>query len=299
MTSPEFGFPKPEDQAPLPPGSTIEELRFQWAADLRAAEHHKKIEDALIAMAEKMAFAVFDGSSQPPGGEIAANLAKDHIEKSLRELPSGLSMEEIIYRFREMFAQAHKTILEASATNSELRGIATTATLMQVIRAPGGKKRVVIANAGDSRVCILRKGKRVLEQITRDNTVYNDMLVAGGKTEEQIIENQVRISNVADGTTLEKTEQRLLREWGDMLSNGLGGSSMADFSAVPDIYTPLIEDGDMVLIFTDGVGKKYTDQDIAQIVLEEKDPDRIIKRLVQDPPYPDDAAAAALKLLAA
>jgi len=295
-------MPRPPEQVP-PPYSTIEELKFKWAADVKISETHeinkREIQDALFALAEKLSFAVFDGASGPPAGEIVARMARDEMAKAVLKLPDNLSLEETINSFMEIYAEAQKKILKAGKENKEWKGMATTATVIRVVRTPDGKKRAVIANAGDSRVCILRAGKRVLEEITRDNTVYNDIQTANGKTEQEILENQSRISNISDRSQLDPKEQRMLRQWGDMLSNGLGGDEISNFSAKPDIYTPEINEGDMVLIFTDGVGKKFTDMQIAQIILEEKEPKAIVKRLVHSPPYPDDTAGAAFTLLAA
>ena len=96
-----------------------------------------------------------------------------------------------------------------------------------------------IVQVGDSRAYLLRKGR--LEQLTRDQTLAQAMLDAGQIT----------------------AEQAKVHRWRHMLTGVLGGRGAKD---APEVQILRLEDGDQLLLCTDGLTNMLDDNAIGDIV---------------------------------
>lgn len=108
-------------------------------------------EDAYGNFEDKF-FVVADGLGGLPAGEVAARLA-------IRTAISSFKKDQDI---KISFEQANKKVFRQSRRRSELAGMGTTLVGVVV-----HSNEVAVANVGDSRVYIFRKGE--LNQLTRDH----------------------------------------------------------------------------------------------------------------------------------
>ena len=271
MTSPESGFPKPKEQIPSPPGSGIEKMEFDVgeATEKNENDPERKNEDAYFCLRRKNAFAVFDGMGGHAAGEIASQIARDDCQRKFEESPRALSETEMM----KMISDASDHIYTEAKKDPDLRGMGTTASVVQIVKTHEGKKKAMIANVGDSRVYIQR-ASGALEQATIDDSWMKSVLESTGRGKE-VRKFQLKLSNAASNEELSEEEQKFwkYRNW---IVNALGGEVCE-----PKIYSVDINEGDTIIITSDGIHDILTDEEISEIVKGSGDAQSKAMRLVQ------------------
>src|SRR5262245_34690717 len=121
---------------------------------------------------------VCDGMGGAAAGEVASQLAVDIIyEKLVAGEPPG-DRDELARRLVQAVEDAGVRIFNEARADRTRRGMGTTATIAALL-----DERLYIAQVGDSRAYILRKG--TLVQVTRDQSLVNQLIEAGQLTEEE------------------------------------------------------------------------------------------------------------------
>jgi protein phosphatase len=138
--------------------------------------------------------------------------------------------EELEAELRVAVEACHRTVSESAAA-SNFRKMGTTLTLAYVLWP-----RLYVVHVGDSR-CYLRR-KDCIHRMTRDHTLAQRAVDAGLLSPEQA-ENS-RMSHA--------------------LWNCIGGSSSA--AVTPDVYRATLEEGDELLLCSDGLTRSLTDEQI-------------------------------------
>jgi PPM family protein phosphatase len=207
-------------------------------------------EDALLQRPERGLFAVADGMGGHAGGDIASRIAIDILDEHLAsdDRDPAAHLERAI-------RAAHQAILKAATADRALSGMGTTLTALRVV-ADG---RFVCAHVGDSRAYCLRDGS--LQQLTRDQTWVQDQIDAN----------------------LLSPEQARNHPYSSMLTSALGIEGA-------DVDVQVIEwageEGDLILLCTDGLVARLDDEVIRRIVASSDDLDATAEALI-------DAANAA------
>lgn len=199
-------------------------------------------------------FAVADGLGGYEGGEVASALTVETLQRFVernRRDPGGTwpckedkkkSLAENL--LRAAATEAHLAIMDKRA--GRLGQMGSTIASMLIV-----EQHAAIAHVGDSRVYRLRN--HVIEPLTRDHSVYAEMLAAGRDLPPRHdfpFKNQIT---------------RAL---------GLSGNSNADTS-VTDVRL-----GDRYLLCTDGLYDPFEDDALAEL-LHDGDPAACCKRLVE------------------
>lgn len=125
--------------------------------------------------------AVCDGMGGAAAGEVASQLAVDIIyEKMIEDVApdAQLTRNEIARRLVRAVEAAGLRIFEAAKSDRTRRGMGTTVTAAALV-----DDHLFLAQVGDSRGYILREG--VLVQVTRDQSLVNQLIEAGQLTEEE------------------------------------------------------------------------------------------------------------------
>jgi serine/threonine protein phosphatase PrpC len=125
--------------------------------------------------------AVCDGMGGAAAGEVASQLAVDIIyEKMTEDLSpdTQVTRNEIARRLVRAVEAAGLRIFEAAKSDRTRRGMGTTVTAAALI-----DDHLFLAQVGDSRGYILRSG--TLVQVTRDQSLVNQLIEAGQLTEEE------------------------------------------------------------------------------------------------------------------
>ncbi len=180
-------------------------------------------------------FAVCDGMGGAAAGEIASQLAVDIVyERMVDGLKEGnpVTRDELARRLVRAIESAGLRIFQEAKVDRTRRGMGTTVTAAALV-----DNHLFFAQVGDSRGYLLRGGQLV--QLTRDQSLVNQLIEAGQLTEEEaetFEHNNIILQalGTADTVQVDLTFCELRR--GDELllcSDGLSG--MVRFDDVRDV----------------------------------------------------------------
>ena len=198
---------------------------------------------------------VADGMGGHAAGEVASRLAIGALVGLALDIPDWIfwvdqeTAPEIQRRARHAIERVGSMLNERGSEDSALRGMGSTLT---GVRSCG--RDLLIMHVGDSRAYLSRAGR--LERLTRDHT-YAQMLVDAGQL------------SASDATT-----SRLRH----MLVNVLGGT--AEHVEV-DVDLLRLEDGDRLLLCTDGLTDCVTDDTIAATLAGSLPSSDVCQRLLE------------------
>jgi PPM family protein phosphatase len=199
-------------------------------------------------------FLVADGMGGHRAGERASALAVAAIEQftlnSFRWFFGSDSpdAERVLAQFQEAIRHADARILEDAAEHPEFRGMGTTVTMAFHLGS-----QLCVVHVGDSRAYLYRD--RELYQLTEDHTLVAEMVRSGALRPDEVPEHGLRhsITNVVGGPELGvKVEARALQ----------------------------VQDGDRLLLCSDGLTEIVTDEAIGATLDTEFAPEAAAKKLL-------------------
>ncbi len=121
---------------------------------------------------------VCDGMGGAAAGEVASQLAVDIIFERLTAEERARTHDDLARRLVAAVEDAGARIFSEARADRSRRGMGTTATIAALMDT-----RLFVAQVGDSRCYVLREGQ--LYQITRDQSLVNQLIEAGQLTEEE------------------------------------------------------------------------------------------------------------------
>jgi PPM family protein phosphatase len=165
---------------------------------------------------------VCDGMGGAAAGEVASQMAVDTVLEVLRGSVPAADRDALARALVLAIEEAGARIFEAARADRSRRGMGTTATIATLM-----DHTLFVGQVGDSRAYILRG--RELKQITKDQSLVNQLIEAGQLTEDEA--EAFEHSNIilqALGTTAQVTVDLTFLELrrGDRLllcSDGLSG----------------------------------------------------------------------------
>ena len=197
---------------------------------------------------------VADGMGGAAAGERASALAVESVEDfALNTLKWFLHMgrsdeNKLVDELRQALELADRNVVDEADANARFQGMGTTLTMAYCVG-----QDLYIVHAGDSRAYLFREGK--LDQITRDDTLVQ-LLVTGG------------VLSAEDA----KTHPRR-----NVVTNVIGGPSAGVHA---EIYKILIQDGDVLMLCSDGLTEPVNDGLIADTLASISDPDASAQKLI-------------------
>jgi protein phosphatase len=183
-------------------------------------------QDSYLCDNRRGLFVIADGMGGHAGGEVASSLAVQNIRSFLdinlaksseTQLESGAAVASII---ADAINHASMKIYERALEEPTLKGMGTTAT---AIKALG--RSVACAHVGDSRLYLIRCG--YIYQITTDHSLVSEQIRAGIITKEEAEHHHLR----------------------NVITRSVGYQEHEDV----DTYVFNVEDGDMLMICSDGL----------------------------------------------
>lgn len=198
---------------------------------------------------------VADGMGGHAGGEKASALAVEHlIGRLLNSVHWFFQVdfdceEDFIEALKSLLQDAHARILAESAEHSEHEGMGTTLTMAHLVWP-----RMYVVHAGDSRCYLIRDGEA--DQLTTDHTLARQMVEAGGL----------------------KPEEEATSKWSNVLWNVLGGHG--DGKLIAEVRRTNLQDGDTIVLCSDGLHRYVDAEMLAKIVTDLKDPRTICDHLI-------------------
>jgi PPM family protein phosphatase len=199
---------------------------------------------------------VADGMGGHVAGEVASRMAITKLIKLALETPDWILrvdegyVREIKKRARTRVQKVGAMIVEHGQRDPALKGMGTTFTL---VRSLG--RDLMITHVGDSRAYLLRG--RQLHRLTRDHT-YAQLLVDIGEL---------------DPAEVAKSQHR------HVLTNALGGASE---EVHVDTDRAALEDGDRLLLCSDGLTDLVDDETIMRLLRDAAGSKEACERLVQE-----------------
>jgi serine/threonine protein phosphatase PrpC len=198
---------------------------------------------------------VADGMGGHAAGEVASRMAISALVSLALELPDWIfkvdeeHAREIERRSRQLVQEVGAMVVERGRRNAALRGMGTTLT---AARSLG--RDLLVTHVGDSRAYLLRAGS--LHRLTRDHT-FAQLLVDTGK--------------LAPGDVAASRHRHVL-------TNALGGS-IEDVQVDTDRLQ--LEDGDRLLLCSDGLTDLVDDSTITHILQNATGSSDACRQLVQ------------------
>jgi len=123
-------------------------------------------------------FGVCDGMGGAAAGEVASKLAVDIIYEKMISGGSPGDRDELARRLVATVEEAGLRIFNEARADRTRRGMGTTSTVAALLDS-----RLFLAQVGDSRAYLLRGD--ALVQVTRDQSLVNQLIEAGQLTEEE------------------------------------------------------------------------------------------------------------------
>lgn len=258
--------------------------KWETGAETSASEDHPgENEDAYFVDPRRRVIGVFDGVGGRSAGKIASHEAGDIVHRHLSALPPRAASEEIKKDLVEAITNGHERIKDLSKRHKEFEGMATTASVGKIINE-GGKRKLVFAHIGDSRIYVAR-ADGTLKQVTADDSVLNFALEKARKDGNQkeiskLEKISAQIDEVQDVTGEDvDPDLRFFFNYRNQISSGMGVD--ANFA----VKTGEIElaDNDIILSTSDGIHDNLTKKQIADLVNKYRDDgaQRISEALVE------------------
>jgi len=177
-------------------------------------------------------FAVADGMGGHEAGEVASEIAVETLAAQAPPTADARALGRAVM-------SANRAVIRAAENGIGKEGMGTTMTATIL----DGTK-LVVAQVGDSRAYLLHEGR--LSQITRDHSLMADMIEAGQITEEEARWHPQR----------------------SVITRALG----SDPDMIPDLFDLVLDEGDRVLLCSDGLSGMVYNDELERILLEHPDP---------------------------
>ena len=175
-------------------------------------------------------FVVADGMGGHAAGEVASTVAVQTICSAYYEGQSN----DVLHNLAQSIKSANEAILSIARQHTENTGMGTT--LVAAVICQG---ILYVANIGDSRAYLVRKGK--IRQVTEDHSWVAEQVRAGVLTEEQAKTHVHR----------------------NVITRSLGTQP----NVIADVFVERAREGDILILCSDGLHGYIDDQTMSQIVL--------------------------------
>lgn len=201
-----------------------------------------KIEDLSV-------FVVADGMGGHKAGEVASYTVVETVEEMINSSKEALISHslEIPKFINEVLNESNKRVYEKSNSSIEYEGMGTTVTM-----AVFYNDEIFLGHIGDSRAYLIRNQE--ILQITQDHSLVAELVRNGSISEKEAINHPQR----------------------NIITRALGTNENVKI----DILSKSVNEGDVVLLCTDGLSNMVSDDMIKDILLTSNDIQEGCERLV-------------------
>lgn len=190
---------------------------------------------------------VCDGMGGARSGNVASRIAADAFMTDIQlQAKPGMSSKNTRTALATAVAAANGRVFEKAQSDPAYFGMGTT--LVGAVVTPNA---AVVANVGDSRAYLIDENG--IEQITRDHSLIEDLLQRGELSREEAKNHPSK----------------------NLITRVVG----TDCSVIPDLYSVELQEGDFILLCTDGLTNVVEDQEILFETLHGGDPAGCCERL--------------------
>ena len=193
-------------------------------------------------LVQEPVFAVADGMGGHLAGDVASRIAVQTITEQIGDV-ADMGPQDL----ERAIKSANAAIHDKARSDPSLHGMGTTCTLVLV-----SDSNIHIGHVGDSRAYLLHDGE--LSQVTEDHTLVGKMVKEGRLKPEEA----------------ERHPQR------SIITRALGVDEEVDV----DLISLDAEDGDKVLICSDGLTSMIDSATIQRVLLDNTDPQKAVETLI-------------------
>ena len=179
-------------------------------------------------------FIVADGMGGHKAGEYASQFTVDTMVDIIR----NTEKEEPVAAIKQAVTEANRLLIKEAEADESKAGMGTT-----VVAATLMDKTLYAANVGDSRLYVLNQD--TITQITRDHS---------------LIEEMIRLGEMDKADAKDHPDKNIITR-----AVGVSPELAIDFFEIE------INNGDIILLCTDGLTNMIEDEDIRRIVLSQRD----------------------------
>jgi len=191
------------------------------------------------------AMLVADGVGGSAAGEVASRTAIQALVDLILETPDWIMLlddhlaDEVLQRMERRFQKVRETLVARAAEDPSLHGMGTTMTVAGTVG-----HELLTAHVGDSRAYVYRKNGR-LERLTRDQTMAQSLADSGAIRQDEVETSPYR----------------------NVLTSAL--ATRGAFVQV-ELKRSRLEDGDQLLLCSDGLTDMVPDNVIARVLKESR-----------------------------
>jgi serine/threonine protein phosphatase PrpC len=197
-------------------------------------------------------FVVADGMGGYAGGETASRLTVETVPAVVREVLAESdgrdAPDTLAEALRESIAAANEEVWKRARAHPETRRMGTTCVAALVARG-----QAAIGNVGDSRIYLLRGGE--LTQLTNDHSLVQEHVRQGELTAEEARRSRFR----------------------NVITRAIGIANAVQ----PDVDRIELQEGDTLLLCTDGLTNMVREPEIARLLAQTADAQETSERLVE------------------
>ena len=199
---------------------------------------------------------VADGMGGHAGGEVASKLAISTLINLALATPDWILrlddnplMQEVMRRAKERWGLINTALTDHGEADPSVKGLGTTLTLTWSLG-----RNLLVAHIGDSRAYLYRR--KQLHRLTHDHTFAQSLADQGIIAECEVARHRMR----------------------NVLTRVLGN---AEKTVEPDLLNLTLEDGDVLLLCTDGLTDMVEESLIQSALDREEDSKTTCRRLVE------------------
>jgi len=220
-------------------------MLVNWGAATDTGTLRVQNEDSFLA--QDGMFVVADGMGGHNAGEVASAMAIKMLGDAQK---AGVADAN---QLSEVIKQINKSIFQASADQTDQRGMGTTLTALALTPSNRNSEvSVSVANIGDSRTYLLRNGE--FRQVSVDHSYVQELVSEGLITKEEA-----------------RTHARR-----NIVTRALG----IEPNVAVDTWTLPLINGDRYILCSDGLVDEVTDEAIEQCVKQPISPQKLADQLV-------------------
>jgi protein phosphatase len=220
-------------------------MRLTYAGTSDVGRKRTHNEDAYLLLPEENLYCVADGMGGHASGEVAARIAVEEMAEFFRmtgrddeatwpyRMDPALTYDQ--NRVVTSVKLANLRIFERAASDERLKGMGTTIVAASF---PKGGRSVLVGHVGDSRAYLWRRG--AIRQLTEDHSLLNDYKKTRALSPEEI--------------------QAFPHK--NVIVRALGMRDTVDV----DVREEPLEDGDVVLLCSDGLSGLVPDPVLAEAI---------------------------------
>ena len=188
-------------------------------------------------------FIVADGMGGHNAGDYASRFCVEFFTDRIKESSHTLPISAIETALKE----TNEALRQKAEEQIDYEGMGTTFVVATIL-----DKKMYVANIGDSRLYVIRKE---MKQITEDHSLVEAMVRTGKLDREEARQHPNK----------------------NIITKALGANAEVE----PDFFEVELEEGDTVLMCSDGLTNMLEDEHIIEIIREYKDPQAAADTLVK------------------